>query len=453
MPDNYVLLERIELNASAASVTFSNIPQTGYTDLKLVISGRIAVNGAYSDGLSMSVNGGTSYTTIELYEQNGTASSYGPRTGSTYLFLGHAPSVLSTANTFGSTEIYIPNYTSSNIKSVSVDGTTENNGTQVYQVLYAGKITNGTGISSITIDSFSANFVAGSSFSIYGVAALGTTPAIAPKANGGNVIATDGTYWYHAFLSNGTFTPQVGLTADVLVIAGGGAGAEQDAGGGGAGGIFYATSQALSTTGYTCTVGAGGSYSDTQYASGNSGNNSTFGSLTAALGGGGGAGTLTSPAPSGGSGGGGASTENSGGVYGSSTQTGTGGTGYGNRGGSGAANYAGGGGGGAGAVGSNATSGTGGAGGAGLNTWSSWATATSTGVSGYYGGGGGGAGGSSAAGGAGGGGASAVGGAAGDGVANTGGGGGGQRNYGSGSGTRAGSGGSGIIIIRYPIAS
>jgi len=38
MPNNYVLLDRIELNADAASVTFDNIPQSGYTDLKLVVS-------------------------------------------------------------------------------------------------------------------------------------------------------------------------------------------------------------------------------------------------------------------------------------------------------------------------------------------------------------------------------------------------------------------------------
>jgi hypothetical protein len=34
-----------------------------------------------------------------------------------------------TSNTFSSTEIYIPNYTSSNNKSVSVDSVTENNAT------------------------------------------------------------------------------------------------------------------------------------------------------------------------------------------------------------------------------------------------------------------------------------------------------------------------------------
>jgi hypothetical protein len=37
-------LERIELNATAASVTFANIPQTGYTDLKVVVSARLDVN-------------------------------------------------------------------------------------------------------------------------------------------------------------------------------------------------------------------------------------------------------------------------------------------------------------------------------------------------------------------------------------------------------------------------
>jgi hypothetical protein len=47
-----------------------------------------------------------------------------------------------------------------------------------------------------------------STFYLYGVAALGTTPAIVPYATGGDTIMTDGTYWYHTFVSSGTFTPQ-----------------------------------------------------------------------------------------------------------------------------------------------------------------------------------------------------------------------------------------------------
>jgi hypothetical protein len=70
----------------------------------------------------------------------------------------------------------------------------------------------------------STAFVQYSTFYLYGVAKLGTTPAIVPYATGGDTIMTDGTYWYHAFTSSGTFTPAKGLSCDVLVVAGGGGG-------------------------------------------------------------------------------------------------------------------------------------------------------------------------------------------------------------------------------------
>ena len=41
MPANYVLLGGVTVGAAgAASVTISNIPQSGYTDLKIAISAR-----------------------------------------------------------------------------------------------------------------------------------------------------------------------------------------------------------------------------------------------------------------------------------------------------------------------------------------------------------------------------------------------------------------------------
>jgi hypothetical protein len=41
MAANYILIEKIVIGAAgASSVTFSGIPQTGYTDLKVVFSGR-----------------------------------------------------------------------------------------------------------------------------------------------------------------------------------------------------------------------------------------------------------------------------------------------------------------------------------------------------------------------------------------------------------------------------
>jgi len=58
MPANYVLLERIELNASAASVVFNNIPQSGYTDLKIEMSVR-STYAAVVEGVVVRFNGDT----------------------------------------------------------------------------------------------------------------------------------------------------------------------------------------------------------------------------------------------------------------------------------------------------------------------------------------------------------------------------------------------------------
>lgn len=447
MPNNYVLLERIELNNTAASVTFSNIPQTGYTDLKVVASPR-RDSSSGSGSMGIRFNGATTNYSWRRLNGNGSAAGSDNSSVETYINAGEVGNSTNTANTFMSNEIYIPNYTSTTTaKSVSVDGVAENNATTASTNLIAGLWNPGTqaAITTITLLPYSGNFVANSTFSLYGIANSSTTPAIAPKADGGNIIATDGTYWYHAFLSNGTFTPQTALTADVLLVAGGGGGNGSSGGGGGAGGLSYLAGTNLTTTGYTCTIGAGGAVGA------NNGTNSTF--LSIISNGGGYGNNSAGAAGVGGSGGGGGE----GAAGASANQGNTGGaTGYGNAGGGGTSNpgssYNHGGGGGAGGVGgSTATANTGGAGGVGLNTWSSWATATGTGVSGYFAGGGGGGtyvgtgGTGGAGGGANGAGAST---AATTAVPNTGGGGGGGGSTGA-----ASAGASGILIIRYAVAS
>ena len=465
MPANYVLLERIELNASAASVTFANIPQTGYTDLKVVASTRSAAANAVDALYGRFNSSSTGYTNRILYGETTGVGSFSPSIS--YAHLGYGVGGNGTANTFSNLEIYIPNYTSSNNKSVSVDAVTETNAANTQagvQSFEAALWSNSAAITSITFTQESGNnFVANSTFSLYGLAAVGTTPVIAPKASGGSIY-NDGTYWYHAFRSSGTFTPQTSLSCDVLVIAGGGGGGGfSKGGGGGAGGVSYLASSSLSAISYSCTVGGGGA-GGANASKGASGSNSVFNSITSN--GGGGAGVEGDVnGITGGSGGAGART----GTAGSANQGNTGGaTGYGNAGAAGTegtgspATYGGGGGGGAGAAGSAALNGVGGTGGAGLNTWSSWASATSTGVSGYYAGGGGGqvytvSTAASGAGGAGGGGAggnwngSVYGGGV-SGTTNTGSGGGGGAPGSSYGGTPAGAGGSGIVIVRYTIA-
>jgi len=471
--ENYVLLERTELNASAASVTFANIPQTGYTDLKIVMSLRSTVGGGTNwDPLLYRFNSSTSgYSTREV-EGTGSAAASSSATTATSTAAGGTWGRLQdygittsnqTANTFSNIEFYIPNYTSSNQKSGSLDSVYETNATAAYAEMVA---TLHTGTSSITTLDFAlkdGSFAQYSTFSLYGIAAVGTTPAIAPKAYGGNRIDNDGTYWYHTFTSSGAFTPQTGLTCDVLVVAGGGGAGWDTAAGAGGGGVIANSNNLFGATSYTITIGGGGTSPSTS--NGTNGSDSTISgtsiSLTAK--GGGGSATNGGAGINGGSGGGGGFNLT---TAGTSTQTG----GYGNSGGTSSSNpggYPTGGGGGGGAVGSNTSGNTSGAGGVGISGLvvafvDTMGSATSTGqlVSGNYyyaGGGGGGAygtgGGVRGLGGNGGGGngtASPNGSAGIAGTVNTGGGGGGGAGGGGSAG--GGAGGSGIIIVRYPIA-
>lgn len=430
MPANYVLLQKIVVgSAGAPSVTFSSIPQTGYTDLVVKCSAR-GINNPF---FSMQFNGsGTNLSNRQLLTENGSIVNLTRTDG----FIGYGQvNPNATANTFSNVEIIIPNYTSANNKSFSVDYGSENNGTSDVYLGFTGGLWSNT--AAITSVSFFGDFAQNSTFYLYGVARSGTVPTVAPYATGGDTITSDGTYFYHAFRTSGTFTPKKGVSCDVLVVAGGGGGGHANGnrggGGGGAGGVFYSASNSLTTTGYTVTVGAGG-------ASVTQGSNSQFGALTAAVGGGKG----SVPNDGGGAGG-----------SGGGAAVGTGGTatsGQGNVGGNGfspgGSGDAGGGGGGAGAAGGNGSNATPGNGGAGTNTYSTWLSPTGTGVSGFVAGGGGGSGtnpASSGSGGSGGGGAGSGTGTATAGTANTGGGGGSSLN------TTGASGGSGLVIVRYPI--
>jgi hypothetical protein len=271
--------------------------------------------------------------------------------------------------------MYIPNYTSSTNKSISFDIVSENNATLAYATLEAWLWSQTAAITSIGFTGlYGGSIASNSTFSLYGLAAVGTTPVIAPKASGGNVIATDGTYWYHAFLANGTFTPQTGLSADVLVVAGGGGAGDFYGAGGGGGGLLAFTSQSLTATNYTCTVGAGGAAGVNS--NGTVGADSQFAALTLVKGGGfGGGGGGGVNGGTGGSGGGAASGSGSASATGGSATSGQGNAG-GNAGSAGQ-----GGGGGAGGAGASNSGTVGGAGGAGSSTYGSWGSATGLGYS------------------------------------------------------------------------
>jgi hypothetical protein len=425
--NTYVALATQTLGTAASSVTFSSIPQ-GYTDLRLVIAGTGTT--PYYAYVYFNGDTGSNYSRTELYGNGTSAAS----------FRGSNSICVATDATQNNMTLDVMNYSNATTFKTFLyrqSRTTDSalSGVALWRSTSA--------ITSISITGYLATtFATGSTFTIYGIAAAGAPIA---KATGGTITYDVG-YTYHTFTSSGTFTPLQSLSADILTIAGGGGGGGEFAGGGGAGGLLYTSGASLTATGYTVTVGAGGT--GTISSQPGNGNNSEFSAYTAIGGGSGGANSNTYPARTGGSGGGGS--RGNAGAAGTSGQGFAGGT---------AVDTMGAGGGGAGAVGVNGSSNSvGTAGGVGSNAYSSWASITSTGVSGYYAGGGGGAGyaGVSGAGGAGGLGGGGNGGgtnsglAAGvAGVSNTGGGGGGGSYIGGVGNYTGGNGGSGVVIIRY----
>ena len=152
-------------SGGAATMAFSSIPGT-YTDLKVVTSTRNTGNGS---GQFLTFNGNsTSYSAKRLIGNNGsTVTSHNG--GTTNLFL-LSVDTRATANSFGSAEIYIPNYTSSNNKSVSLDSVNEENGNSyAYDEISAGLWSNSAAITSITLTPEAGNFAQYSTATLYGI--------------------------------------------------------------------------------------------------------------------------------------------------------------------------------------------------------------------------------------------------------------------------------------------
>jgi hypothetical protein len=162
----YTLISSNVLSSSAASVTFSSIPAT-YTDLVVRASVRRSAAGRTDFDFYFNTNNtDNSYTYIR-----GSGSAANSNSGGTIIKNNDTvPSTSETASTFGSIEIYIPNYVGTALKPVSIFGVGENNATTAYITATAGLWSFGAAtITTITMNPVTGSFVSGSSFYLYGV--------------------------------------------------------------------------------------------------------------------------------------------------------------------------------------------------------------------------------------------------------------------------------------------
>jgi len=168
MPSSRTLIASNTLGSNASSVTFSSIPST-YKDLVLRLSARTTASSTINL-VVITPNGTPSASFIRL-RGSGSSASSSSSTGESTWYTGLVSGNTATANTFGSIEVYIPNYASVANRVYSTFAVQENNNAVAYIDNYAGLDSQTAALSSFTIydGTFSTNFVAGSSFFLYGL--------------------------------------------------------------------------------------------------------------------------------------------------------------------------------------------------------------------------------------------------------------------------------------------
>ena len=148
------LIKRIRLTASAASITFYNIPQD-FDGLELVHSLQNA--GAY-DIIKLSFNGSAANSSSRNLRGTGSVAA---SSTDAYAVGGWSYN--------GNGSIFIPNYTSSNYKSFSVDTVSEVNATDTRLGIVAGLWSQTAAITEIGLALNSgASFTQYSSVALYG---------------------------------------------------------------------------------------------------------------------------------------------------------------------------------------------------------------------------------------------------------------------------------------------
>ena len=164
MPSSRILIASNTLSSATNTVTFSSIPST-YTDLVLRISCRKDTPG--TKGEYIVIFNSTFGSGTRIVATSGVVVADRPSTNL-------RPNTLQsggTSNTYDSTEIYIPNYAGSTSKPVSMFNAQEFDNTSDDQLTLVAALFNITSaITTVSIrNGLGVNFVAGSSFFLYGL--------------------------------------------------------------------------------------------------------------------------------------------------------------------------------------------------------------------------------------------------------------------------------------------
>ena len=161
------LIASYTATGSVAAIEFTSIPST-YTDLLVKISPRSTRPTVNKDNMFIQLNlSSSNFSGRSLYGNGSAAASYIDTPDGYVSYAVCAAG--STASTFSNIELYIPNYTSSNYKSISTDGVGENNATAQEMGFHATLWSNTAAITGVKFTLAVGNFVQYSTAYLYGV--------------------------------------------------------------------------------------------------------------------------------------------------------------------------------------------------------------------------------------------------------------------------------------------
>jgi hypothetical protein len=148
-------------SGGAGTVVFSSIPST-YTDLAIKVS---AANSAMWLKFNTDTTTGNYSAKVLRGDSAYGVSSVTNAIWGYYIFSGYSGAT----SVFSSFDIYIPNYASSNQKSVSIDSVAEGNSADEWSTLIAGLWNQTSAINQITFDGGGGTFAQYSTFYLYGI--------------------------------------------------------------------------------------------------------------------------------------------------------------------------------------------------------------------------------------------------------------------------------------------
>ena len=168
MPGSYVKIQSGTVGSGgAASIAFTNIPDN-YDDLIIKVSAREETTNSFEFALEINGSSSAIYN-WRFIQGSGSSATVDNRSNQT---IGNAfvlSSSNSTSSTFGNAEIYIPNYTGSASKSITVDSLGENNGTTAYMRMTTFLFASTSSITSLAIKLSSGDLNEFSTAVLYGI--------------------------------------------------------------------------------------------------------------------------------------------------------------------------------------------------------------------------------------------------------------------------------------------